>query len=600
MSKTDSGDAVGTDKEKQANNLKDSSIKGINQKISGKDPKSQELPFQKNVSSEVGLKDSNNIATKTKLLGNVDQQRLANLRTKGSNVDSRSVGSSNSAEKRKRETGKTVESISLSGINHSRESSSRKLPSRDGISLIPGRVSGKLAESASSNKAPETVVSGSGSSLMRADDPDSTVVPMARRSRRITDTPKMANYAKNVPDSGGLSGVNSEIKARLAEIGLKHVPVAPQGNCFFLAASFGLFKKTSKFLEVRRAGAKYVEENIEQLKEQVADGECEETMTSLRAMGAHVDELGINAVSLAYGRPIEISYEARLLAPGASNYCLWRLRTWTMRGGAAVAAKACIGEFRWSLHPGPTQVNKVNGKLGNGLGTCRTGDYFGRKGHFLSRWVVGWYERRLIGGDKGDGSVGSVDALKCQRNRGLMRNYYMDGWVGQPSPPPWVVLSGGCSFFGEQPWGAWIVRGERATPNLFPSHREPIGGWGLHWWCDWFFFVGEQPWGAWVVRGERATPYLNPSHWEPGDGWDPHWWAAVLAVRRRTKTEGGNRTRMELRYGIARKPPTTEGRYLLASTTPRALEEVRVTKVMEAIPPKRNNTLNNNLINYDQ
>jgi len=140
-------------------------------------------------------------------------------------------------------------------------------------------------------------------------------------------------------------------------------------------------------------------------------------------------------------------YEARLLAPGASNYCLWRLRTWTMRGGAAVAAKACIGEFRWSLHPGPTQVNKVNGKVGNGLGTCRTGDYFGRKGHFLSRWVVGWYERRLIGGDKGDGSVGSVDALKCQSTRGLMKNYYMDGWVGQPSPPPWVVLGGGFFFW---------------------------------------------------------------------------------------------------------------------------------------------------------
>ena len=47
MSKTDSGDAVGTDKEKQANNLKDTLIKGINQKISGKDPNLQELPFQK-------------------------------------------------------------------------------------------------------------------------------------------------------------------------------------------------------------------------------------------------------------------------------------------------------------------------------------------------------------------------------------------------------------------------------------------------------------------------------------------------------------------------------------------------------------------------
>ena len=102
------------------------------------------------------------------------------------------------------------------------------------------------------------------------------------------------------------------------------------------------------------------------------------------------------------------------------------------------------------------------------------------------------------------------------------------------------------------------------------------------------------------MRGERATPYLNPSHWEPGGGWGPHWWVAVLAVRRRTKTEGGNRTQRKLLYGIARMPLTTEGRYLLTPTTHRALKEVRATKVMEAFPLKRNNTLNNKLINHDQ
>jgi hypothetical protein len=82
--------------------------------------------------------------------------------------------------------------------------------------------------------------------------------------------------------------------------------VAAQGNCFFLAASYGLHKKTSKFLEVRRAGAKYVEDNREQLKDQVMEGECEETIASLRTMNAHVDDLGIAAVSLAYARPVEI------------------------------------------------------------------------------------------------------------------------------------------------------------------------------------------------------------------------------------------------------------------------------------------------------
>jgi hypothetical protein len=88
------------------------------------------------------------------------------------------------------------------------------------------------------------------------------------------------------------------------------------------------------------------------------------------------------------------------------------------------------------------------------------------------------------------------------------------------------------------------------------------------------------------VRGERATPYLNPSHWEPEGGRGQHWWVAVLAVRRRTKTDGVNGTHKIL-YGIERKPSTTEGRYLLTTTTHRALKEVRATKVMEAFPLKR-------------
>ena len=80
------------------------------------------------------------MTTEADLSENNDQHRLANLRTKGRSMGSRSVSSSNLAEKWKRETGKTVESISLSGFNHSRESSSRRGPSRDGTSLIPGRV----------------------------------------------------------------------------------------------------------------------------------------------------------------------------------------------------------------------------------------------------------------------------------------------------------------------------------------------------------------------------------------------------------------------------------------------------------------------------
>ena len=78
---------------------------------------------------------------------------------------------------------------------------------------------------------------------------------------------------------------------------------------------------------------------------------------------------------------------------------LWK-GTWT-RNGAAVAAKAsedfCFGEFSLSLHSGPIQVNKVNSKVGNGLGTCRSGDCSGRRGYLLPRWIVDWYGGASLG-----------------------------------------------------------------------------------------------------------------------------------------------------------------------------------------------------------
>ena len=119
------------------------------------------------------------------------------------------------------------------------------------------------------------------------------------RTRQDAETPI-------VSDAGGLSGVTSVIKAQLAEIGLKHISVSAQGNCFFLAASYGLFNKTSKFIEVRRAGAKYAEDHFEELSSQVTEGECLETIVNLRKMNEPIDDLGITAVSLAYGRPVEI------------------------------------------------------------------------------------------------------------------------------------------------------------------------------------------------------------------------------------------------------------------------------------------------------
>ena len=183
MSKTDLGDSAGAGNQKQATNFKEAFINGINQKISEKDPNPQELNFQKILSPESGQLSPNDTTIDGKLIRIKDRHGLPNVGAKSSNEDSRSVSSTKSAEKRKRVTGKSDESISKIGINYSGEVSGRKKSGREGTSLIPGRGISKLAESASSTKTLETVASGGENSLVQADVSASVNEGLRRSSR---------------------------------------------------------------------------------------------------------------------------------------------------------------------------------------------------------------------------------------------------------------------------------------------------------------------------------------------------------------------------------------------------------------------------------
>ena len=68
MSKTDLGDSAGAGNQKQATNFKDALIKGINKKISEKDPNPQELNFQKILSPESGQLSPNGTTIDGKLI----------------------------------------------------------------------------------------------------------------------------------------------------------------------------------------------------------------------------------------------------------------------------------------------------------------------------------------------------------------------------------------------------------------------------------------------------------------------------------------------------------------------------------------------------
>ena len=100
--------------------------------------------------------------------------------------------------------------------------------------------------------------------------------------------------------------MTSGIRLKLREAGMKHIPVTAAGNCFYLGASIAVHGKSSRYQEVRKAGAAYLENNANEFVGKVVDGEIQATADSMRVSGNWADDVSIMAVEKAYGRPIEV------------------------------------------------------------------------------------------------------------------------------------------------------------------------------------------------------------------------------------------------------------------------------------------------------
>ena len=98
-------------------------------------------------------------------------------------------------------------------------------------------------------------------------------------------------------EKGGLAGLTPLIKQRLKEAGMSVVQVAPLGNCFFLAVSNTIYGRSSRFLEVRKQAAQYLQENRASFVEIVGEEDVTNLMKDLKMMGTPVDDAGILAVS---------------------------------------------------------------------------------------------------------------------------------------------------------------------------------------------------------------------------------------------------------------------------------------------------------------
>ena len=84
----------------------------------------------------------------------------------------------------------------------------------------------------------------------REDEDGYLKVDSRGRTRGATRMREKKPNEEEVPDCGptigGISGVTKEFSRLLEEIGLKHIKVAPEGNCFYLAFSRGIYGKSTR------------------------------------------------------------------------------------------------------------------------------------------------------------------------------------------------------------------------------------------------------------------------------------------------------------------------------------------------------------------
>ena len=321
MENFSSSNSVEADGKKVVNSYKDVVINGSPSKISEKGSVLDEAKISKNsqLTSEEnsGISDLSDIDEdkRVRKSGPSETGSVGTCRSGKSEIGG--VGASNldnyrgdkSVEKRKRGTRKTSVGTGWTLPSDSGVRSRGADQGLDGRSLSslsgsesgvgPGRLNPSLTGGISGKDGsdrPEAWITADG---------------FRRSSRRSTRMAGKTMDSPSIPpcgsvEKGGLAGLTPLIKQRLKEAGMTVVQVAPLGNCFFLAVSNTIYGRSSKFLEVRKQAALYVQENRASFVDIVGEEDVNNLMRDLKLMGTPVDDAGILAVSKAYGRPIEI------------------------------------------------------------------------------------------------------------------------------------------------------------------------------------------------------------------------------------------------------------------------------------------------------
>ena len=133
-----------------------------------------------------------------------------------------------------------------------------------------------------------------------------------KRHEEMNETPRKSSRIKNreiIPPhlvEACDDGVTNEIAAKLSEAGLEHQAVSRNGNCGYIAASYGLFKTHNKWRTIRVAGSKYLKKHKEAYLQRIDEELIDCTIKEMEKSGEHIGDLALAVIGDTYNRPIEV------------------------------------------------------------------------------------------------------------------------------------------------------------------------------------------------------------------------------------------------------------------------------------------------------
>ena len=160
----------------------------------------------------------------------------------------------------------------------------------------------------------------SNSSACSSDDSETSLSKRNKRKEKkklemLKETPrKSARIRRNqekipsLPETEdvGNDGISKAIAAKLKEAGLEHQAVSGNGNCGYIAASYGLFDTHNKWRTIRVAVAKYLKDHREAYLERVDEELINITIKEMEKVGAYIGDFALSVIGDTYNRPIEM------------------------------------------------------------------------------------------------------------------------------------------------------------------------------------------------------------------------------------------------------------------------------------------------------